>query len=50
VLQQRARKARDGAYRIRCLILLADHDYWKKVCRVATVDYLSKILTEHRVH
>ena len=28
----------------------ADHDYWKKICRVATIDYLSKVLTEHRVH
>jgi len=28
----------------------ADHDYWKKISRVATIDYLSKILAEHRVH
>ncbi|WP_437541978.1 glycosyltransferase [Sorangium sp. So ce367] len=28
----------------------ADHDYWKKLSRVATIDYLSKILAEHRVH
>ncbi len=28
----------------------ADHDYWKMISRVATIDYLSRVLTEHRVH
>ncbi len=28
----------------------ADHVYWQKISSVATIDFLSHILTEHRLH